>query len=50
MVANDRELKLYGYDVYRFGGYEFIDNKIAIRKIEEFIEKLFNKYNISNIL
>ena len=27
MVKDDRKLKIYGYDVYRFGGYEFIDTE-----------------------
>lgn len=27
MVKGDREMRLKGYEVYRFGGYEFMDLK-----------------------
>lgn len=47
MVSDDRRLKLYGYDVYRFGGYEFVDNNHAKEVIKEFIDQLFLKYNIN---
>ena len=46
MVADDRELKLYGYDVYRFGGYEFCNEKDAIKKIETFLLSLYSKYGV----
>ena len=44
MVSSDRELKLRGYDIYRFGGYELTvaDNKEKL--VEEFFDKLFEKY------
>ena len=46
MVEDDRKLKLYGYDVFRFGGFEFID-KIKIKeKIEQFFQDLFKLYDI----
>jgi len=33
MVAEDRRLRLAGYEVYRFGGYEFTDVNLPQRKI-----------------
>lgn len=46
MVKEDRKLKLYGYDIYRFGGAEFSDSKIAVETINQFIESLYQKYGI----
>jgi very-short-patch-repair endonuclease len=45
MVAADRDLKLLGYELYRFGGYELMQtNAKAI--IEDFFESLFQKHSI----
>jgi very-short-patch-repair endonuclease len=44
MVSLDRELKLLGYDVYRFGGYELQPG--FEQKVISFFEKLFEKYRI----
>ncbi|MDQ2100984.1 MAG: hypothetical protein QQW96_25480 [Tychonema bourrellyi B0820] len=38
MVAEDRELKLRGYEVYRFGGYELQRGQ---QVVEDFFRKLF---------
>lgn len=46
MVKDDRELKLYGYDVYRFGGYEFLEDQQPSKMIKSFIDNLFKKYEI----
>lgn len=46
MVEDDRKLSLYGYDVYRFGGQEFVNRDEARKKIEAFITDLFKKYDI----
>lgn len=46
MVNADRELKLRGYEVYRFGGYEFLDEEKAQQMIKEFFKILFNKHVI----
>lgn len=44
MVRLDRELKLLGYEVYRFGGYELtVDNT---DQIKDFFNKLFIKHNL----
>lgn len=45
MVSEDRDLKLRGYDIYRFGGYELNTNSSAIL-IEEFFDKLFDIHAI----
>ncbi|WP_051540159.1 hypothetical protein [Clostridium ihumii] len=54
MVKMDRKLKLLGYDIYRFGGYEFFkgnmseedyNNKISML-VKDFFDKLFTKHNV----
>lgn len=57
MVKMDRKLKLLGYDIYRFGGYEFLKykmtdkeyNKKISKLIKEFFDKLFIKHNILKV-
>jgi len=51
MVRAHREMSLFGYDVYRFGGYEFLgadqDEEIKQRvlaNLKEFFVRLFQKY------
>lgn len=46
MVAEDRRLKLTGYEVYRFGGYEFLKNENPRQIIESFFDELFKLYNV----
>lgn len=45
MVSADRDLRLNGYELYRFGGYELSSNN-AMSIVENFFERLFNKYGI----
>ena len=53
MVRAHREMSLLGYDVYRFGGYEFmgadtsetVKNKM-LENIKQFFIRLFRKYGI----
>lgn len=53
MVRAHREMSLLGYDVYRFGGYEFmgadtdetVKNKV-LENIKQFFIRLFYKYGI----
>lgn len=58
MVAEDRRLRLLGYEVYRFGGHEFpdtvvgddspIDIGVQSRKVvSDFFEQLFSKHNVT---
>lgn len=47
MVAADRELKLAGYEVFRFGAAE-LNTAGAKMKVKEFFEALFKRYRISH--
>ncbi|BCJ61541.1 hypothetical protein [Micromonospora endophytica] len=40
MVTEDRALRLRGYEVYRFGGYELMESNGADRRIEQFFDAL----------
>lgn len=44
MVAEDRRLKLGGYELFRFGGYEFQSPEEAKEKIIDFFQRLLNAY------
>ncbi|QGQ97552.1 hypothetical protein EHS13_23010 [Paenibacillus psychroresistens] len=46
MVCADRELKLNGYEVFRFGGHELTRSDESQSMIQSFFDKLFKKYNI----
>jgi len=46
MVAEDRRLKLGGYDVYRFGGKEFARPDKGAGVVKEFFERLFELHSI----
>lgn len=46
MVAEDRRLKLTGYEVYRFGGYEFLESEKAQQTVKSFFGSLFKFYAI----
>jgi hypothetical protein len=46
MVAEDRTLRLAGYEIYRFGGYEFVDNQAPTAKLAEFFEVLLGRHNV----
>lgn len=47
MVEDDRKLKLYGYNVFRFGGYEFMKEQRPKKKIILFFSKLFELYGVT---
>lgn len=42
MAAEDRKLRLAGYEVYRFGGHEFDDRDGACSILAEFFSALLN--------
>lgn len=44
MMAEDRELRLRGYEVYRFGGYELVDEPATARMLEDFFDRLLERY------
>lgn len=46
MVSADRELKLNGYEVYRFGGFEFTNRGTSRQMIKNFFEGLFSKHKV----
>ncbi|MED1902532.1 hypothetical protein P4V05_20645 [Bacillus thuringiensis] len=46
MACADRELKLNGYEVYRFGGFEFTNREKSRQMIKEFFEGLFSKHGV----
>lgn len=45
MVAEDREVRLRGYEVFRFGGAELVNRAMAIPMIENFFERLAQRYS-----
>jgi very-short-patch-repair endonuclease len=47
MVSEDRKLRLRGYEVYRFGGYELFERERGQVIIKDFFHKLFEKHGIS---
>ena len=56
MVKAHREMSLLGYDVYRFGGYEFLgaDSNEAAKKrvlddLKQFFTRLFHKYGVISL-
>lgn len=48
MVSQDRELKLLGYEVYRFGGYELVENNSEM--IKAFFVSLFEKHGVTKFI
>ena len=46
MMVDTRNLQLKGYEVYRFGGYEFMDSQQMKQTVRDFFEMLFKKYSI----
>lgn len=45
-VRSDRHLRLAGYEVYRFGGYELRDEPTTATAVEEFFSRLFRRHKI----
>jgi very-short-patch-repair endonuclease len=44
MVAEDRELRLAGYEVYRFGGAELVDGPDTERRLNDFFDRLAERH------
>jgi hypothetical protein len=42
----DRRLRLAGYEVYRFGGYEVRDAPAAEETVREFFRELFRRHRL----
>lgn len=49
MVEEDRRLKLAGYELYRFGGYEFLEIEQAQQTVKNFFSDLFNLHSINKV-
>jgi very-short-patch-repair endonuclease len=47
MVSEDRKLRLRGYEVYRFGGFELFNLKAGQTILKEFFSMLFEKHGIT---
>ncbi|MFE3038338.1 DUF559 domain-containing protein [Streptomyces canus] len=45
MVSEDRQLKLSGYEVYRFSSHE-LDQNAGSRVVASFFRELFRRYDI----
>jgi AbiJ N-terminal domain 3 len=45
MVAEDRELRLRGYEVYRFGGAELIEGSATNKRLAAFFDRLIERYS-----
>jgi len=45
MMAEDRRLRLAGYEVYRFGGADFNDEKVG-NKLKTFFVQLMKRYDV----
>lgn len=43
-VRSDRNLRLAGYEVYRFGGHELRDESVCVSAVEEFFARLFRRH------
>ncbi len=46
MMAEDRRLRLAGYEVFRIGGYEFVDLGVGMRMAAAFFTKLLERYEV----
>ena len=46
MMREDRRVRLAGYEVYRFGGQDFVDKNSAKLLLKIFFEGLLQKYGI----
>ena len=44
MAAEDRELRLRGYEVFRFGGAELSSRGAAVAMLEAFFDRLAARY------
>ena len=48
-VRSDRELRVLGYDVYRFAGIELNSQEKAKKITEKFFRQLFDKYEVEQV-
>lgn len=46
MMTEDRRLRLTGYELFRFGGYEFLNHDSSENTVREFFDKLFDYHSV----
>jgi very-short-patch-repair endonuclease len=46
LVAADREMRILGYEIYRFGGAELREENEALKIVASFFDDLFKKHQI----
>jgi very-short-patch-repair endonuclease len=46
MAAADRDLRLAGYEVFRFGANELVDETESRKTVKDFFDALFKKYGV----
>jgi hypothetical protein len=47
MMTADRDLRLAGYEVYRFGASELLEPSIVRTRVKDFFDRLFRKHGIT---
>lgn len=47
MVSEDRNLRLAGYEVFRFGGQELVDRTTAVPMLEAFFDNLMDRHQLA---
>jgi hypothetical protein len=45
MMTDDRDLRLKGYEVYRFGGADLADEQVAEDMLGAFVDRLHQRYH-----
>lgn len=48
MVREDRDLRLAGYEVYRFGGHEFVDEQDPTAMLRAFYSNLLTRHGVGS--
>jgi hypothetical protein len=47
-MEEDRKLKLSGYQIFRFGGIDFVDKTTALKTMDNFFKQLLAHYDIKH--
>lgn len=46
MVREDRQLRLAGYEIYRFGGHEFLEDQDPATMLRAFYSQLLTRHGV----
>jgi very-short-patch-repair endonuclease len=46
MVREDRQLRLAGYEIYRFGGHEFVEDQDPATMLRAFYAQLLTRHGV----